>query len=177
VMVFHVIPGLAADYAERRKPFREAHLSRLLDLRARGHVVAVGPRANESRADMFYRVESHEEAERLVTEDIYFREKVWVGYTLRPFTQFVEPWGPAEPKPDGSRIATLVEGPSRDPDHAGIVMVELRGKGRMTFGGFLDHRALLAMATPDRATALDWVTESGLWTPEELTAWEWVFVL
>jgi uncharacterized protein YciI len=176
-MVFHVIPELASDYVERRKPFREAHLSRLLDLRARGLVVAVGPRARESRADMFYRVQSREEAERLVTEDIYFREKVWVGYEPRPFTQFVEPWGPAEPKPDGSRIATLVEGPAKESDVAGIVMVELRGKGRMTFGGFLGHRALLAMATPDRATAMDWVTETGLWTLQELTAWEWIFIL
>jgi len=177
MMVFHAIPELAPDYAERRKPFREAHLSRLLELRARGNVVAVGPRAKESRADMFYRGSSQDEVERLITEDAYYREKVWVGYELRPFTQFVEPWEPAEPKPDGSRIATLVEGPSKDTDLSGLVMVELRGRGRMTFGGFLGTRTLLAMATPDRPTALDWATESSLWTPEELVAWEWIFVL
>ena len=177
MMVFHATPELASDYSERRKPFREAHLSRLLELRARGQVVAVGPRAKESRADMFYRVGSRDEGERLVTEDVYFREKVWVGYELRPFTQFVEPWEPAEPMPDGSRIATLLEGPSKDPDLSGLVMVELRGRGRMTFGGFLADRTLLAMATPDRATALDWATESGLWTADEFTAWEWIFVL
>ncbi len=176
-MVFHAIPELAPDYAERRKPFREAHLSRLLELRARGQVVAVGPRAKESRADMFYRVASRDEMKRLMTEDIYFRENVWVGYQLRPFTQFVEPWHPAEPKPDGSRIATLVEGPSKDEDTASLVMVEMRGRGRMIFGGFVGEQALLALATPDRATALDWATESGLWTPEELTTWEWIFVL
>ena len=177
MIVIHAIPELAPDYAERRKPFREEHLSRLLQLRTRGQVVAVGPRAKEPRADMFYRGTSREEVEGLVTGDVYYREKVWVGYQLRAFTQFVEPWQSAEPKPDGSRIATLVEGPSKDPDVAGIVMVELRGQGRMTFGGFLGDRTLLALSTPDRATALQWVTEGGLWTPEELTTWEWIFVL
>jgi len=75
MIVIHAIPELAPDYAERRKPFREEHLSRLLQLRTRGQVVAVGPRAKEPRADMFYRGTSREEVEGLVTGDVYYREK------------------------------------------------------------------------------------------------------
>lgn len=175
MVVFHATLQYADDHMERVEPYREAHLGRLLDLRSQGRVIGVGSRRTEPKADIFYRGATPAEVEGLITSDPYYAHRIAVGYTLRPFTQFVEPWRPAEVKGDGSRVATIVEAPVADPDLAALVLVELRGRGQMAFGGFLGERALMVLTTPERATALGWLEETGLWRRADLTAWEWVY--
>lgn len=177
MVVVHAVLQYADDYAERRKPHREAHLARLLELREHGRVVGVGARREEPKADIFYRGATTAEVEGLITADPYYQHQVATGYTLRAFTQFVEPWRPAEVKVDGSRVATIAEAPATDSDAAALVLVELRGQGRMAFGGFLGERVLMVLTAPERGTALDWIEEVGLWSRGELTAWEWIYVL
>ena len=177
MVVVHAVLDYADDHAERAEPYREAHLARLFELRGRGRVVGVGTRLEEPKADIFYQGATPAEVERLITADPYYLHRVAVGYTLRPFTQFVEPWRPAEVRVDGSRVATLAEAPVADPDLAALVLVELRGRGQMAFGGFLEARALMVLTTPEPSVALDWLEETGLWRREEPTTWAWVHLL
>lgn len=177
MVVFHAILQYADDHLERGAPHLEAHLTRLLQLRGQGRVVGVGSRREEPKADIFYQGATPAEVEGLIVADPYYLHRVAVGYTLRPFTQFVEPWRPAEVRVDGSRVATIAEAPVADPDLAALVLVELRGRGQMAFGGFLGERALMVLTTPEQSTALDWLEETGLWRRDEPTTWAWVHVL
>ena len=72
---------------------------------------------------------------------------------------------------DGSRRVTIVEGQMTDPDMAQFVMIEMRGAGRLVFGGaFPDGATLGFMKTDDGQEAKTWFAETGFWTPESLTA-------
>ena len=111
-------------------------------------------------------------------EDPYWTGGVWTGYTPRSFSQFVEPWEMVPVVVDGSRQTTLVEGPTRDLAAAPFALIELRGAGRIAFGGFFDDGRLLALARsgdPEQARA--WFTDSGFWTPETLTTRPFLHVL
>ena len=56
MIVFHVAIQTGDDYLAKRAPHREAHLERLMALRARGLVIGGGPSPDGRRADVFYRV-------------------------------------------------------------------------------------------------------------------------
>src|SRR2546427_536219 len=72
---------------------------------------------------------------------------------------------------DGSRKVTLVEGPVIDHDMAQLALIEMRGAGRVAFGGFFEGgQTLVLVKTPDAAEALGWFTESGFWKSGELAA-------
>src|SRR5262245_15339078 len=130
--VVHVRMTCAADYVSRRAPVRQAHIERLLRLRASGALVAGGPAADGSTADLFYRVSDRATLGRLVEEDPYFLAGAWTAYAPQDFETFVDPWEP-EPPPvlDGSRQASIVEGPTGDRDIAQLALVELRGASRV----------------------------------------------
>src|SRR5262245_16428960 len=104
-------------------------------------------------------------------EDPYWTGGVWTRYTPRSFAQFVEPWETPPLVTDGSRTATIVEGPVADLDMAQFALIELRGSGRVAFGGFFEDGQTLALArTPDAEAALGWFRETGFWPAEGLTA-------
>ena len=178
MIVYHVVCTNSDDYKERRGPHREAHLQRLLALRSQGLLIGAALRADLSAADCFFRVNQPSDVDALVREDPYFKGGVWTGYTLRTFSQFVDPWKPVDPVFDGSRKATFVEGTPTDPEMAAFVLIELRGKGQMAFGGFLgDGRTLTLLNSPDLAEARSFLTETGLWKDNTLTAWSSLYVL
>jgi len=178
VIVYHVVCTNSDDYKERRGPYREAHLQRLLALRSQGVVIGVALRADLSAADCFFRVNQPSDVETLAREDPYFKGGVWTGYTLRTFGQFVEPWKSVDPVFDGSRKATMIEGAPSDPEMAAFALIELRGKGRMAFGGFLgDGRTLTLLNSPDPSEARTVLTETNLWSDNSLTAWSTLYVL
>jgi hypothetical protein len=79
---------------------------------------------------------------------------------------------------DGSRRVTLVEGPVAEPDMAQFALIEMRGAGRVAFGGFFEGGNTLAVVkTTDQAEAIRWFSESGFWKPDALTARPWLHVL
>jgi len=113
-----------------------------------------------------------------IEEDPYWRAGAWTGYTPRSFTNFVEPWQPAEIVLDGSRATTIVEGRVRDADMAEFVLIEMRGRQQIAFGGFFaDGETLAICKTPDADTALGWFAESGFWAAERLRARPLLWVL
>ncbi|HEU4439846.1 MAG TPA: hypothetical protein VFT36_11385 [Methylomirabilota bacterium] len=164
MIVFHVAIQTGDDYLAKRAPHREAHLERLMALRARGLVIGGGPGPDGRRADVFYRVQQPEDLRRLVEEDPYFTGGAWPTYTPRSFAQFLEPWELPPLVTDGSRPATLVEGVATDVEMASFALIEARGGGRMAFGGFFPGGETLAvMRGGDAEKALAELRETGFW--------------
>jgi hypothetical protein len=79
---------------------------------------------------------------------------------------------------DGSRAALVVEGPTADRDMAQLALVELRGAGRVAFGGFLPDGTTVAVArTTDADEAAGWLAETGSWKASDLVTRAWLYVI
>jgi hypothetical protein len=178
MIVVHVAVTAAADYATRRTAFRQDHLDRMMALRDRGVVIGGGPAPDGATADLFYRLRRAEELAPIVEEDPYWTGGVWTGYRSRSFDRFVEPWQAVPLVSDGSRRATIVEGPAVDADMAQLVLVELRGAGRLALGGTFDGSETLAvLRSADPAEAIAWLGETGFWAADRLAPRPWLHVL
>lgn len=178
MIVLHVAVTTAEDYPDKRAPYRQAHLERLQRLRAAGIVIGGGPAPDGRSVDMFYRLQQRGQVASVVEEDPYFVGGAWTGYTPRAFTHFVEPWEQVPLVIDGSRVATIVEGPATDADMAQFALIEARGAGRLAFGGLFDGAHTLAVMTTPRADeALGWLADTGFWTKDALAARAWLYVL
>jgi uncharacterized protein len=79
----------APDAAETRKPFRAAHLARLLELKDAGVVLEAGAFVDVSKSVLLVRAESEEAALALCRDDIYMKNGVWVEVRARPFGRVV----------------------------------------------------------------------------------------
>jgi uncharacterized protein YciI len=170
VIVFHVAITTVEDYGRRREPYRRAHIERLQGLRAAGICVGGGPRADGPGADLFYRLQQPGQLKHAVEEDPYWVGGAWTRYEPRSFSQFVEPWRPVDIVLDGSRTATLVGGPTLEHEMAQFALIELRGAGRVAFGGFFEDGETLALAnSADPDTVRQWFCDTGFWVPERLT--------
>ena len=166
------------DYVSRREPHRRAHLERLQGLRAAGILIGGGPAPDGRSADLFYRLQQPHQIENAMEEDPYFLAGAWTGYTPRSFAQFVEPREAVPLVLDGSRVATIVEGPVASLDMAQFALIELRGAGRLAFGGFFEDGGTLAvLRTADGDEAVAWLADSGFWARGALAARPWLYVL
>ena len=169
MIVSHVAIETVEDYLVRREPHRAAHLERLVALRTRGLCVGGGPAPDGRTADVLYRTEQPGDLTRLIEEDPYVTGGVWIAYRVRTFSQFLEPWEVPPLVLDGSRRVTLVEGETPDVEMASFALIEARGAGRMTLGGFFpDGRTLCLMRASDPDEAVASLNDTGLWTPETL---------
>jgi uncharacterized protein len=178
VIVFHVAITPSSDYVTRREPHRRAHIERLQGLRAAGILIGGGPSPDAARVDLFYRLQRPAQLTNAIEEDPYFVAGAWTGYTPRSFAEFVEPWEAVPVVLDGSRIATIVEGPVGHHDMAQFALIELRGSGRLAFGGFFEDGGTLAVIkTPKADEALDALAASGFWDRPALTGRPWLYVL
>jgi uncharacterized protein YciI len=178
VIVYHVAIETSADYLTRREAHRHAHIERLTGLRGMGIVIAGGPAPDGKGAELFYRLQQASQLRNVIEEDPYWLAGAWTRYTPRTFKNFVEPWESPPVVLDGSRKATVVEGPTDDADMSQFALIEMRGAGRIAFAGVLDDDRTLALAkTADAAQALEWFSESGFWKPESLTTRPLLYVL
>jgi uncharacterized protein len=178
VIVFHIAVTPVADYAAKREPYRREHVARLQGLRANSILVGGGPSPDGTAVDLFYRLQQPWQVKPAMEEDPYWTGGAWTAYTPRSFSHFVEPWELVPVVLDGSRTATIVEGPVRDLDMAQIALVEMRGAGRLAFGGILEGAAtLVVMKTADGAQAKAWIAEYGFWDSDALTSRPFLHVL
>lgn len=178
MIVFHIAVTAADDYLTRREGHRRAHIERLQGLRAAGILIGGGPTPDGTTADLFYRLQQPAQIKHAMEEDPYWLGGVWTRYEPRSFSQFVEPWEMVPVVLDGSRRATLVEGPTAQHDMAQFALIEMRGAGRIAFGGFFEDGGTLAVArTADADEARGWFRETGFWKPDALTARPWLHVL
>jgi hypothetical protein len=76
-----------AAYAEgasgRRAPFREEHLQRVRKLGAEGALVLAGAFDDMSASLLVFLVESQDAVEAIVETDVYWKQGIWTGYTVR----------------------------------------------------------------------------------------------
>ena len=166
------------DYAARREPHRRAHIERLAGLRAAGAVIGGGPAPDGQSVDLVYRLQQPAQLVPAIEEDPYWTAGAWTKYTPRSFVEFVEPWEQAPLVLDGSRPATIVEGVTSEHDMAQFALIELRGAGRLAFGGFFEDGETFALCkTADAESALDWFKEAGFWAPGRLRARPLLWVL
>ena len=178
MIVYHVGIRTSDDYLARREAHRRHHLERLQGLRAMGILIAGGPAPDATRADLVYRLQQPGQLKHAIEEDPYWTAGAWTGYEPRSFAQFVEPWEMPPVVVDGSRVTTIVEGPTGEHDMAQFALIEMRGTGRIHFGGFFEDGHVLALAkTSDAATALGWFAETGFWSAETLRARPYLHVL
>jgi uncharacterized protein YciI len=178
VIVYHVAVTTADDYVTRREPHRRVHLERLLGLRAAGICIGGGPSPDGSRADLFYRLQQPGQLKHAIEEDPYWVAGAWTAYHPRSFSQFVEPWQMVDLVADGSRRITIVEGPVADHAMAQLAFVELRGAGRVAFGGFFEDGDTLALTTTvDTEEAIGWFADTGLWERTALRTRPFLHVL
>jgi uncharacterized protein len=178
VIVFHIAVTAAPDYRTRREVYRRAHIERLQGLRANGILIGGGPSTDGTTADIFYRLQQPAQLKHAIEEDPYWTGGVWTHYEPRSFSQFVEPWEMVPVVLDGSRRVILVEGPTAEHDMAQFALIEMRGAGRVAFGGFFEGGGTLAVVkTPDADEALRWFAETSFWAPGALATRPWLHVL
>jgi len=178
VVVFHIAVRTVEDYVTKREPHRRQHIARLQGLRANSILIGGGPSPDGTSADLFYRLQQPWQVKPAIEEDPYWTGGAWTAYTPRTFSHFVEPWELVPVVLDGSRTATIVEGPVADLDMAEIALVEMRGAGKLAFGGIIDGgRTLVVMKTTDAAEATGWLGEHGFWDPAALSTRPFVHVL
>ena len=178
MIVFHIAVTAAADYLTKRDAHRREHIARVQGLRAASILIGGGPAPDGKTADMFYRLQQPWQVKPAMEEDPYWTGGVWTAYTPRSFSHFVEPWEQVPVVLDGSRVTTIVEGPVADLDMAQISLIELRGAGKLAFGGILeDGQTLVVMTTPDAGAAKASLAEHGFWDPAKLTTRPFIHVL
>jgi hypothetical protein len=178
VIVYHIAVTTSDDYLSRREPHRAAHIERLQKLRAAGIVIAGGPAPDGKSAELVYRLQQPRQLQPVIEEDPYWQAGAWTGYAPRSFSEFVDPWQLPPVVLDGSRRATFVEGAVKDRDMAQFALIEMRGAGRVGFGGFFEGGGTLAVVkTADAAEARSWFADTGFWKPEALSTRPWLHVL
>ena len=178
MIVFHIAVTAAPDYLTRREVYRRAHIERLQGLRANGILIGGGPSADGTTADIFYRLQQPAQLKFAIEEDPYWTGGVWTRYEPKSFSQFVEPWEMAPIVLDGTRRLTIVEGPTAQHDMAQFALIEMRGAGRLAFGGFFDGGSTLAVVkTAEADEAIRWFAETSFWKPDALTSRPWLHVL
>jgi uncharacterized protein YciI len=178
VIVVHVAITTAEQYVAKREPHRRAHIERLAGLRAGGVVIGGGPAPDGRSVDLVYRLGQPDQLAALVEEDPYWAAGAWTRYTPRSFAEFIEPWELPPIVLDGSRRATVVEGRTAEHDMAQFALIELRGAGRLAFGGFFPDGDTFALCrTADAAQAVEWFASAGFWAPGSLHTRGLLYVL
>jgi uncharacterized protein YciI len=169
MIVFHVAVTTAEGYLTRHQPYRQDNLEYLMELRARGFVIAGGPAPDGRSCDFFCRVPQPDDIGKLVEASPFFVHGLWTGYEPRSFAQFLEPWESSPPRPDETRIATLVEGTAPDAEMASFALIEARGAGRLLLGGFFPGSECMAfMRSAEPAEAVAALESSGVFVAGSL---------
>ena len=178
MIVFHIAVTPVDDYVTKREPHRREHIARLQGLRAASILIGGGPSPDGTKVDLVYRLQQPWQVKPAMEEDPYWTGGAWTKYEPRSFSHFVEPWELVPVVLDGSRTATIVEGPVNDLEMSQIALVEMRGAGKLAFGGILeDGGTFVVMKTTDPAEATGWLGEHGFWDSARVTTRPFLWVL
>jgi len=88
--VFAIEAEYAPDAGERRRLFRATHLADIAQARRNGVIVAAGGYADMSGSLILAHVPDETAAQALVEGDIYWRNRIWSSYRIRPLTIVVD---------------------------------------------------------------------------------------
>ena len=79
----------ARDAAQKRAPFREAHLARVAMLSDEGALLLVGAFDDMSASLLVFAVESEDAATAIIESDVYWKNKVWTSYKIRRLNRVI----------------------------------------------------------------------------------------
>ena len=89
-MYWLLLYDVVDDYAERRQPFRDAHLARARSAHDRGELVLAGALADPADgALLVFKGEGPEVAEAFARDDPYVREGIVTRWRVRKWTVVV----------------------------------------------------------------------------------------
>lgn len=77
------------DAANKRAPFRDKHLERMAKLSDEGALLLAAAYDDMSGSLLVFSVETDEAVRAIVESDIYMREGVWTGFTIRRLNRVV----------------------------------------------------------------------------------------
>lgn len=87
---FAVFTYLVENAAERRAPYREAHLAHLRELHEKGSLLMGGALQNPLDAGLLiFRAESAEEIEKVLATDAYALNGIWTKIVVREWSVVV----------------------------------------------------------------------------------------
>jgi uncharacterized protein YciI len=86
------------DFANKRTPFRPAHLKEVRDAHERGELVMAGALGEPAEAMLIFRTNDRSAAENFATNDPYVKSGIVKKWTIRPWTVVVGQ-DPAETPP------------------------------------------------------------------------------
>ena len=72
---------------EKRKPFREEHLSRLQDLKEAGTLITLGPTEGSTHVFGIFEARELQQVRSLLEQDVYWREGIWTALEVYPWVQ------------------------------------------------------------------------------------------
>jgi len=81
-MKFAAVIDYSTD-ASKIAQFRPVHREYILGLKEKNKVVLAGPFTDDSGGLLVYEAETQEEAEKLIRDDPFFKEGVFVSWVLR----------------------------------------------------------------------------------------------
>src|SRR6267143_1976261 len=73
----------ARDAAQKRAPFREAHLARIGMLSDEGALLLAGAFDDMSASLLVVAVESEEAVTAIIETDVYWKNKIWTSFKIR----------------------------------------------------------------------------------------------
>jgi uncharacterized protein len=81
-----LIYDMVENFAERRQPYREAHLQSINEAQARGLIVMAGPLGDPPDGGLLiFRADSPATVEEWVRADTYVTNGIVVGWKVRPW--------------------------------------------------------------------------------------------
>ena len=77
------------DAINKRKPFRNEHLNRLRNLKDKNIVVTLGPTKCTRYLFGIFMANDENELRKLIEDDIYWREGIWISFDIYPWVQAI----------------------------------------------------------------------------------------
>ncbi len=84
---FVLFGNYSEDALTKRVPFRDEHLARLSKLKEQGKLITLGPTKCMRYVFGIFEASNIEEIKRIIEEDVYWKEKVWISFDIYPWTQ------------------------------------------------------------------------------------------
>ncbi len=76
-----------ADALDKRKPFRQEHLSRLSTLKEKGVLITLGPTKCNQFVFGIFKADNSEIVRNILEDDIYWKEGIWTKINVYPWVQ------------------------------------------------------------------------------------------
>jgi uncharacterized protein YciI len=86
---FALIYDVVEDFANKRTPFRPAHLKEVRDAQARGELIMAGALGEPAGALLIFRAADKSAAETFAKNDPYVKEGLVSNWKVRPWTVVV----------------------------------------------------------------------------------------